>query len=328
MIIVGGGIIGLSCAWRLAQRGVQVRLFDARELAAEASWAGAGMLAPGGEVGSDSSLAQMAIASLRLYDSFVQELRDASGLEIDYRVCGAMELAFNDREAAELDRRAAAQLDLGIRSERAPGGRYYPNDAVVDPRHVNAALKLACARLGVTFHEHEPVVEIDPGGNGIRTTRGEYIADGVILAAGAWSSQLCPALPAVTPVRGHLLAYAPIAGRRLDSLLRHGHTYLVPRRSGVIVAGSSTEHAGFDRAIDDAITADIHRRACELLPDLHSAAITSRWSGFRPHIDGEVPFVGRVPGTALWAACGHYRNGILLAPETARKISDGIQTAA
>jgi glycine oxidase len=328
MIIVGGGIIGLSCAWRLAQRGIQVRLFDARELAAEASWAGAGMLAPGGEIGADSALARMAIASLRLYDSFVRELREASGLEIDYRVCGAMELALDERESAELERRAAAQLALGIRSERVGNGRYYPDDAVVDPRDVNAALKVACGRLGVTFHEHEPVVEIAADGTGVRTTRGEYFADGVVLAAGAWSSQLCPALPAVTPVRGHLIAYRPIAGGRLDSLLRHGHTYLAPRRSGAIVAGTSTEHVGFDRAIDEAITADIHRRACELLPDLHSAGITSRWNGFRPHIEGEVPVIGQIAGTALWTACGHYRNGILLAPETARIISGGIQTGA
>jgi glycine oxidase len=298
--------------------GFPVKVFDARECGREASWAGAGMLAPGGEILRDSSVARMALASLRLYDAFVEELQAASGLAIDYRHCGALELAFTEEEAVELERRAVAQAAIGIRSEARGSGRFYPDDAVVDPRDVNAALKVACLAAGVEFHEHEPVLEILP--SGVRTAAGDYEADAVVLAAGAWSSELYKDLPGVQPVRGHLIAYeAPAV--RLDSLLRHGHTYLLQRGSGIIVAGSSTEHVGFERSLDEGVIAEIHGRVCKLLPGLATARIVDRWNGLRPHIKGEVPAVGRIAGTKVWAACGHYRNGILLAPETARVVS-------
>jgi len=328
IIVAGGGIIGLGCAWRLAQRGFRVRVFDARQVAREASWAAAGMLAPGGEITRDSEMARMAIASLQLYDSFVEELSEASGIEIDYRRSGALEVAFDEKEAAALERRAEAQAALGIRSERVARGRFYPDDAVVNPRDLNAALKLACERLGVEFREHEPVLRILADGKGVRTERGEQEADGVVLCAGAWSRNLWPTLPRLTPKRGHLIGYQPVEGLQLDSLLRHGHTYVVPRRSGQIVVGASTEDVGFDRTIDDSITADLHARACRLLPELAKAQIGATWNGFRPHIEGETPLIGRIDETSVWAACGHYRNGILLAPVTALMISSDIQKAA
>jgi glycine oxidase ThiO len=324
IIIAGGGIIGLACAWRLAQRGFRVRVFDARETAREASWAAAGMLAPGGEITRDSAMAKMAIASLDLYQSFVEELSEASGLGIDYRRCGAMEVAFDEQESAGLERRAAAQAALGIRSERVARGRFYPDDAVVNPRDVNAALKIACERLGVEFREHVPVLGILRNGKGIRTRHGDHDADAVVLSAGAWSWSLWPALPKLTPKRGHLISYRPSEGLRLDSLLRHGHTYLVPRRSGEIVAGSTTEEAGFDRTIDEEMTANVHARACRLLPELAHAVIGAPWNGLRPHIEGEIPLIGRIDGTNVWAACGHYRNGILLAPVTGQMISSAL----
>ena len=119
MIVAGAGIIGLSCAWRLARCKIPVTVFDAREAGSEASWAGAGMLAPGGEMDEASPLTDMALASLALYPEFVDALREASGVPIDYQRCGALELALNDREATELERRAARQSTIGIRSESA-----------------------------------------------------------------------------------------------------------------------------------------------------------------------------------------------------------------
>src|SRR5580658_7178975 len=117
MIVVGAGIIGLSCAWRLARCRIQVTVFDAREAGGEASWAGAGMLAPGGEMDEASPLAEMALGSLEMYPDFVEALREASGVAIDYQRCGALELALNDREAVELEQRAVRQSAIGIRSE-------------------------------------------------------------------------------------------------------------------------------------------------------------------------------------------------------------------
>src|SRR5271165_5568174 len=141
MIVAGAGIIGLSCAWRLARCKIPVTVFDARAAGCEASWAGAGMLAPGGEIDEASPLTEMAIGSLALYPDFVEALREASGVPIDYQRCGAVELALNDREAMELERRAARQSAIGIRSESTPhagsvAARFYPDDALVNPRDI------------------------------------------------------------------------------------------------------------------------------------------------------------------------------------------------
>src|SRR6185437_4880528 len=159
MIVAGAGIIGLTCAWRLALCKIPVTVFDAREAGGEASWAGAGMLAPGGEMEKASPLTEMALRSLALYPNFVNALQEASGVPIDYQRCGAMEVAWSAGEAAGLDRRAARQAAIGIRSEpaRHPAGvaaRFYPDDALVNPRDVVRALRVACLGCGVLFHEH------------------------------------------------------------------------------------------------------------------------------------------------------------------------------
>ena len=285
------------------------------------------MLAPGGEMDEASHLTQMALCSLAMYPAFVDALREASGVAIDYQRCGAVELALSEAEAESLTIRAARQAALGIRSEpiHQPRGvaRFYPDDALVNPRDITAALRIACIRSGVVIREHEPVVEIFRDGAGVRTAAGVYHGDGVLVAAGAWSSELIPGvpLPKSKPVRGHLIAYRAVPGM-LRTLLRHGHTYLLQRDTGTIVAGSSTEDAGFDRTINESIVADIHVRASKLLPALTTMTPAERWNGFRPGIEDGVPAIGRVEGTRIWTAFGHYRNGILLAPDTSRRIEE------
>jgi glycine oxidase len=339
MIVAGAGIIGLSCAWRLAQKGVSVRVFDCRQASREASWAGAGMLAPGGELTEESPLTRMALDSLRQYPDFVAELQESSDLPIDYQRCGAIEVAFTEAEAVALERRALSQTDVGIRSEPmnykhsisakySISARFYPDDQLVAPREVTNALRIACLRAGVFIHENETVTELIQDGYGVRTNLGEYPDDSVLIAAGAWSSNLLsalrpglpPGLPIVTPVRGHLISYRP-GIPLIGSILRHGHTYLLQRRDTELIAGSSTEYVGFDRSIDELTVGDIHSRAAQLLPDLAALTPADRWNGFRPGIEGGCPVVGRIEGTNIWTAYGHYRNGILLAPETARMIT-------
>jgi glycine oxidase len=331
MIVAGAGIIGLSCAWRLAQKGMKVRVFESRQASREASWAGAGMLAPGGELEEASALTRMALDSLRQYPDFVAELQELSGLPIDYQRCGAIEPAFTEDEAVALENRALRQTALGIGSEPITwrdsiSARFYPGDQLVAPREVTNALRLACLRAGVVIHEHEAVTEVIQDGSGVRTNQREYLDDCVLIAAGAWSSSLRPCLPGLPkamPVRGHLIAYRP-ERPLITSILRHRHTYLLQRRDTELIAGSSTEYVGFDRAIDERTVADIHSRAAQLLPDLAALTPSDRWNGFRPGIVGGMPVVGRIAGTAIWTAYGHYRNGILLAPETARIIAESV----
>lgn len=331
MIVAGAGIIGLSCAWRLAQRGHRVTVFDSREAGCEASWAGAGMLAPGGEVEEASTLARMALSSLAQYPDFVAELQDESGVSIDYQRCGAIELALTLAEAEELERRAARQAALGIHSEPITYGgsasaRFFPNDQSIAPRDVTSALRASCLRAGVKIRGNEPVTQVMPNGSGVTTTLGDYYDDGVLIAAGAWSSGLLSGLPLTMPVRGHLISY-DMDRMLLGTILRHDGTYLlqrngVQRSGGALIAGSSTEYVGFDRSIDESIVSDIHARASRLLPALAASVPGARWNGFRPGIAGGDPVIGRVGGTSIWTAYGHYRNGILLAPETARMIAE------
>ena len=292
------------------------------------------MLAPGGEMDQASPLAAMAMCSLAMYPAFVEELRDASGVAIDFQRCGAVELALDDREAAELERRAARQAMMGIRSESmhyagSTAALFYPDDALVNPRDMMAALRTACLRSGVSIHEHEPVLEVFRDGSGVRTVRGSYRDDGVLIAAGAWSGELAANLPVqkTMPVRGHLIAYRAKAGL-LGTILRHESTYLLQRDSGCLIAGASTEHVGFDRTIDESVVQAIHNRASRLLPALAAMNPVERWNGFRPGIEGGIPAIGRIEGTAIRTAFGHYRNGILLAPDTARRIEESVTGAS
>jgi glycine/D-amino acid oxidase-like deaminating enzyme len=282
------------------------------------------MLAPGGELEASSPLANAALESLRAYPEFIRELEEESGRSIDFRRSGAIGLAFSDDELEALHSRSLRQADLGILSEPCVHlgrpGRFYPDDAVVDPRDVTGALQVACRRRGVQILESEPVLNIAPDGKSVRTTKAVHEAEGVLIAAGAWSSALLPGLPRTMPVRGHLISWS-LAPGRLCPILRHGHTYLLQRRSGELIAGASTESVGFDRTLDESALADIQRRAAFLMPELGLQPPQDRWNGFRPGIEAEGPAIGRVPGTSIWTAFGHYRNGILLAPETARRIA-------
>jgi glycine/D-amino acid oxidase-like deaminating enzyme len=287
------------------------------------------MLAPGGEIDSNAALAKMALRSLGMYPVFVRDLEEDSGLAVEYRQCGAIEVAFDEAGDTALTQKAARQAAVGIASEpcryRDWAARRYAADAIVDPLSVNEALLAACRERGVAIREHETVLEVLPNGSGVRTPRGEYRSDRVLIAAGAWSSALFPGLPRVYPVRGHLLYFEMEPGL-LPAIVRSGHTYLLQRESGGLIAGSSMEDAGFDRTVDAVVADDIHRRAAKLVPALAGAKPADCWNGLRPATDVG-PVIGRFGDTNVWTAYGHFRNGILLAPDTAQTIADGFGAA-
>jgi glycine oxidase len=298
--VTGCGIIGLSIAWELAKLGIPVTSYDRGRTGREASWAGAGMLAPGGECTERTRWLDLALESLALYPDFVRQLQEESGLRIDFRICGAVETADSG-----LDTRAESQQALGIRSERiSDHERFFPDDAVVDPRDILAALVIACRNRGVEIIENHPV---------------EKIEGPAVIAAGAWSGSIQAGVPLepTFPVRGHLISYAN--PRPPGPIRRSGHTYLLDRASGITIAGTSVEQVGFDREIDPATVADIDRRARAVRPEL--GPILDAWIGFRPATASLQPEIGRIPGTDIFRAYGHYRNGILLAPVTAKLIA-------
>ncbi|MFN0171710.1 MAG: glycine oxidase ThiO [Bryobacteraceae bacterium] len=340
VLVIGGGIIGGSIAWRLAQRGISVTVLEAGRWGGEASWAGAGMLAPGGEYEEPSLLAEFALASLKRYPEFVEELAAASGLPIDFQRHGAMEVAANDGDWQRLVARAARQRGFGIPSEEVSGEdaralapalaghfhrvMFYPDDAAVDPRTLMGALRVAFERAGCRIREQTRVARVEARPDGVRvsTASGAMEAGAAVLAAGAWSGTLASGLPESFPVRGHLAAYRLPAGS-LPPIVRQGGTYLVQREKGKTLSGTSMEYVGFDRTLDRGTLDDIRRRASHLVPMVAEAECVEEWIGFRP--GARELQVRQHEDTRLWLAYGHLRNGILLAPETAHRISTAME---
>jgi glycine oxidase len=314
--IVGAGIIGGSSAWRLAQADVRVTLFDAGLAGGETSSAGAGMLSPGGEFDRPSVWFDLGVESMRLYPGFVEELQAETGLSIDFKMCGCKQFV----EAEQARQRAEFQVDAGVCVELTPDGLFYPQDAFVDPTDVLRALLRACERRNVRIAERQPISEIESA---------DYRA--VVVAAGAWSTQIRVrhrgepvTLPAVKPIKGHLIGFQLSPGA-LGAMVRRGHIYVLQRSNGFTIAGSNEEDAGFDREVDYAICEDLQRHGAELFPALANATPCARWIGFRP-FSPDGPHISRVDATNVWLAYGHFRNGILLAPLTARRVADGISS--
>ena len=346
-IVIGGGIIGASIAWKLALAGLRVTLVDAGSIGGEASWAGAGMLAPGGEIVSREPWLDLALESMRLYPRFVDELQAVSGVTIDYRVSGGIDVAFDDDEWRALASRAEKQRALGINStildrqslhnliplcgREYAGAILYPEDTLVDPRDVMRALTIACRTAGVEMREgwRTAAIHVSRGSVLVESPAERLHAATAVLAAGAWSTSIAisgaalPPLPAAFPVKGILTSYQLEPGA-LGPILRRGHTYLLQRATGVLVAGTTSEQVGFNRSVDQPSVDGITERVGELLPWIRRYEPIAAWAGFRPAADAPGPLIHRAADTGLWLAYGHYRNGILLAPVTANILVEGI----
>jgi glycine oxidase len=350
-IIAGGGIIGASIAWRLARDNLRVLLLDAGKIGAEASSAAAGMLAPGGEFDQPSPLLDFALSSLAKYDEFVDTVQIDSGLPVELRHTGALQIALTAAELDSLSRRAGAQRTAGIPSTiltldelraiaplvrpDAIGAIHYTNEATVDPAALMASLRAACLARGVSVEEDSPVTSISASASGVRLSLAQRSIEArlAVIAAGAWSDGIAVTIdtqphkiPRSYPMKGHLLGYRLPAGS-LAATVRHDHTYILQRASGFTIAGSSTEDAGFDRTIDPEIVSNLASRAAALVPALASLQPESVWTGFRPATDSATPHIGRIGSSRLWLAYGHYRNGILLAPATCDRICREIGAA-
>ena len=350
IIVIGGGIIGASIAWKLALAGLRVTLLDAGSVGGEASWAGAGMLAPGGEIVSREPWLDLALESMRLYPRFVDELQAVSGVTIDYRVCGGIDVTFDEDEWQALANRAEKQRALGIHStildeqslrdliplcdREYAGAILYPEDTLVDPRDIMRALTIACRAAGVEIREgwRTTAIHVSQGSVLVESSAERLQAATAVLAAGAWSTSIAisgaslPSLPAAFPVKGILTSYQLEPGA-LGPILRRGHTYLLQRSTGVMIGGTTSEQVGFNRSVDQAAMDDITARVGELLPWIRRHQPAGAWAGFRPAADSTGPLIHRAGDTGLWLAYGHYRNGILLAPVTAQMVSERILTS-
>ncbi|RJL31379.1 glycine oxidase ThiO [Bailinhaonella thermotolerans] len=324
VIVVGGGIIGLSVAWRAAAAGLSVAVMDAHT-GGGASHAAAGMLAPVSEVTyTEEPLLRIGLASLDLWGEFAAELDDPA-TPLDFGTSGTLEVAASADDLAVLDDLARFQDKLGLPVERltgrecrrlepmlAPGitgGLLCARDAWVDPRRVVTALRVRLRRLGVPLIEEraERVEDIDAGA--------------VVLAAGSWSGGLA-ALP-VRPVKGQILRLRGpkgFLGRTVRGLVRGSHAYLVPRGDGELVLGATQEEMGFDTTVTAGGVWELLRDAREVVPGITELELAETYAGLRPGTPDNLPLIGPVPGTRVIAATGHGRNGVLLAPFTAETV--------
>ncbi len=352
-IIVGGGVIGLSCAWRAARDGARVALVDRAEPPAGATRVAAGMLAPVGELTfGEPELLQMTLAAAERYPSFVEELEAETGVSTGYARLGALHIALDRDEAAELRRVHDLQRSLGLGAEWLPprgcrelepgltpsfnGGVHAPDEAAVDPRALSAALLAALAGRGVEVRTGTEVVAARLDGEriaGVRTASGEELcAAAVVLAAGAWSgAEWLPesARPPVRPVKGQIVELRSRDGvAPCRRILASERVYLVPREDGRLIVGATVEEQGFDTAVTAGGVHELLREAYRLLPDVAEMELLDAAAGLRPGTPDNLPLVGLGALDGLILACGHYRNGVLLAPLAAEKVAELLHAPA
>ena len=346
-LIVGGGLIGLSIGWKLAQQGEPVTLLERGETGREASWAGAGMLAPVGEVHfqEDANLA-LGRESLRLYPEFVAELEAATGRSVGYRQEGGLKVSLHADDTAELrhlfeyqqklalpvrwlNGREAQQLEPAL-SHNVVAAVYSPDDHQVDNRLLVDALKAAFLQAGGTLHEHTPVDEVrllEDGPPAVLAAGRQWRHERLVLAAGSWAGTI-PGLdgalrPWVRPVKGQILAI-----RAPADLLRHNvrtpDVYIVPRVDGRLVVGATVEEMGYNRDLTVGGVFELLRGAWRAIPGVYEMPIDEIWCGFRPGSRDNAPILGETEIPGFWIAAGHYRNGILNTPVTAHYLSQAI----
>jgi glycine oxidase len=346
-IFVGGGAIGLSCAWRAAQRGARVAVLERAEPPAGATRVAAGMLAPVGELAfGEPRLLEMTLAAAQLYPEFVAELEAATGETTGYARQGALHIALDRDEAAELRRVHDLQRSLGLEAEWLPprrcrelepgltpsfnGGVHAPGEATVDPRALTAALLAALAVVGAEVRTGTDVVGGVFEGErlaGVRTAAGEELrAESVVLANGAWSGQAewLPehARPRVRPVKGQVVELRTRDGAPpCERIVASERVYLVPRADGRLIVGATVEEQGFDTAVTAGGVHELLRESYRLLPGVAEMELVDSMAGLRPGTPDNLPLIGPGAIEGLVLATGHYRNGILLAPLTAEAIA-------
>ena len=347
IIVIGAGVIGLSSAWRLAQRGATVTVFDQGAAGAGASQAAAGMLAICAEAEpGEEALVTLGRASQALWPAFAREVEDAAGLAVELRTEGTLLVALTADDQARLQHRLAFQQSLGLpiawisgaeARRREPhlapgiaGAVLSPEDHQVDNRKLVAALRVAAERAGVTIREHCAVERILISGGratGVALADGTQVAaDAVVLAAGAWSRRIdglpADARPPVRPVKGQMLALrmdpdAPL----INHVLWAPGAYLAPRRDGRLIVGATVEEKGFDATLTAGGMLALLEGTWRALPGIEELPIEEMWVGHRPGSRDDAPILGHGPVEGLVYATGHYRNGILLTPVTADAVA-------
>lgn len=342
IIVIGAGLIGLGIAWRLAQRGAHVAIYDRNQAGQGASHAAAGMLAACAEAEpGEQALVGLCRNGQARWPAFADELEQASGLSVDLRREGTLVVAPTADDRGRLQHQFDLPKQMGLPVEwispaelrrrephlgNAAGAVWSPEDHQVDNRKVVAALRVAAERAGVSINEHAPVKDI-----GVVNGRASHItladgsrvaADRIVLAAGAWSREIA-GLPVdahvpVRPVKGQMVALQMDAASPLiNHVIWAPGVYLVPRRDGRLLIGATVEEKGFDKSLTAGGMLALLEAAWRVLPAIEELPIVEQWVGHRPGSRDDAPIIGPSPVDGLIYATGHHRNGVLLTPLTA-----------
>ncbi|MEO1428590.1 MAG: glycine oxidase ThiO [Cyanobacteria bacterium J06632_19] len=347
ILIIGGGVIGLATAIELKLRGAKVTAISRNRKAAAAT-AAAGMLAPSAEGIADTAMLQLCNRSLYLYPDWTRKLEEITGLDTGYWACGILAPVFraggaeDAPEAGEdnssslcspsassrvqwLDKQTIHQYQPGL-SEEVIGGWWYPEDAQVDSKALFQTLLNTAENLGVEIQEGitvKGIIQQQGEVKGIQTNAGRLCASKYVLATGAWCNELLPL--SVRPVKGQMLSVKTPASASelpLSRVLYGDNIYIVPRRDGRIIIGATSEEVGFTPGNTPIGIENLLQAAIELYPQLQNYPIQEFWWGFRPNTPDELPILGNSWCKNLIFATGHHRNGILLAPITAKLVAD------
>ena len=353
VVIVGGGVVGLSIARELALRGVRdVLLLERGEPGQEASWAAGGILAPQVEADRADDFFKLARKSRNMYPAFAEALRVETGIDVELDQTGTLYVGFSDEDEQEMKRRFVWQQNEGLRVEWLNGDEArqlepnlstdvrcalrFPDDWQVNNRRLVEALVAASEKLGVRLMTNCEVTSLRVDGQtviDVDSSAGAIAARTVVIAAGAWTSDIETSepsltLPEIEPVRGQMLCFKP-EPQVAQHVIYSSRGYLVPRLDGRLLAGSTSERVGFDKRVTSEGVDSIKRNAFEIAPALRDLPVMDSWAGFRPRAMDDLPVIGaseEIEG--LFYATGHYRNGILLAPVTAKIAADWIVDGA
>jgi glycine oxidase len=345
IVIVGAGIIGLSLALELSLRGHGARVIDRGEPARAASWAAAGMLAPISERIEHAAMQALCEESLAMYPEFAQRVAVCAGVDPHLRLDGMLHAAFSrsqfdviaaacsafsscGKTARMLSREELLLLEPAL-SKDACGGMLVEREGQIDNRRLGRALAAACASRGVQIQTNAGGVAIEFDSRrvlGVRTHLGYIAAGSVVNAAGAWAAQLdgvpSECVPPVHAVKGQMLSIESPAGFMRRATWVPG-AYFVPRHDGRVLVGATVENSE-DTRVTAAGVGALLQAALAAAPSLGAFTVSESWAGLRPGTPDELPCLGATPREGYFLACGHYRNGILLAPVTARLVADAV----
>ena len=340
VVIVGGGVIGLLTAFNLAPHVERVILLDRSSLGQESSWAGGGIVSPLYPWRYSPAVTALAHWSQDFYPQLAERLFAATGVDPEVHTTGLYWLDLEDEAEAlawaQRENRPLSAVDISAAHDHVPvlGSGFsraiYMADVanVRNPRLVKSLKAALLALPNVTVHEQCEVSGFIRQGErvlGVESSSGPILGDQVVLTAGAWSGDLLKTLGLVLPVepvKGQMILYKCEADFLSSMVLAKGR-YAIPRRDGHILIGSTLEHEGFDKTPTETALESLKASAVELIPALARAEVVGHWAGLRPGSPEGVPYIGAVPGVGgLWLNCGHYRNGLVLAPASCQLFAD------